>query len=256
MLQHPFFAGVLQGFAAAIGAAGFDILLPAAAEADGDRRFLEQSRRHRLAGVLVLAHGDDTEVRRLAEAGLPVVGVDTGRGLAGVGCVTSANAEGAALAVRHLHELGHTRIATIAGPGESIAGADRLRGYLDALAELGLERCEEWIVRGDFDRVSGRVAAEQLLALDERPTAVFASSDVAAVELLEVTTRFAVVGFDDLDFARDTSPSLTTIRQDRECLGAAAAELLAELIDEGEGAARTVSVPVELVVRESSRARG
>jgi LacI family transcriptional regulator len=255
MLQHPFFAGVLQGFAAAIGAAGFDILLPAAAEADGDRRFLEQSRRHRLAGVLVLAHGDDTEVRRLAEAGLPVVGVDTGRGLAGVGCVTSANAEGAALAVRHLHERGHTRIATIAGPEESIAGAERLRGYLETLAELGLQRRPEWIVRGDFDRASGRDGAQELAALADPPTAVFAASDVAAAAVLDVAPDLAVVGFDDLDFARDTTPPLTTIRQHREQLGAAAADLLVELIEGGGSAARTVSVPVELVVRDSSRAR-
>jgi LacI family transcriptional regulator len=254
MLQHPFFAGVLQGFAAAVGAAGFDILLPAAAEADGDRRFLEQSRRHRLAGVVVLAHGDDAEVRRLAEAGLPVVGVDTGRGLSGVGCVTSANAEGAALAVRHLHERGHVRIATLAGPEEPTAAEDRLRGYLDTLAELGLEQRPEWIVHGDFDRASGREGAASLLALAEPPTAVFATSDVAAAGLLDVTTDLAVVGFDDLDFARDTTPPLTTIRQDRERLGAAAAELLVELVERGESAARTISIPVELVVRESSRA--
>lgn len=259
MLQHPFFAGVLQGFATAIGAAGFDILLPAAAEADGDRRFLEQSRRHRLAGVLVLAHGDDAEVRRLADAGLPVVGVDVGRGLPGVGCVTSANADGAALAVGHLHALGHTRIATIAGPPETLTGADRLRGYRDALRELGLEERREWIVDGDFEATSGAAGAERLLALSEPPTAVFASSDVTAAAVLEVVrargASIAVVGFDDLDLAATTTPPLTTIRQDRGWLGATAASLLTELIRDGESAARTIAVPVELVVRESSRAR-
>jgi LacI family transcriptional regulator len=253
-LQHPFLSGVLQSFVGAVGGDGYDVLIPAIAEADGDHRFLEQIRRHRLAGMVVLADRDDAEVVRVTEADFPVVGIDVDFGVRGAGCVTSANAEGARLAVRHLHELGHRRIATICGTRGTLAAEERLRGYRLEMAALRLAVAPEWVEQGDFDDDDG-AAAERLLSLPEPPTAVFAACDLSAATALEAAARrgarLAVVGFDDGELAARTTPPLTTIRQDRARLGAEAARLLAAMVEHGESAARTITVPVELVVRES-----
>ena len=123
--------------------------------------------------------------------------------------VASDNVGGARLAVRHLHSLGHTRIATITGAAESRPGADRLLGYRAELQALGLDARPEYEQVGDFYRESGEAAMRALLALREPPTAVFVAADMMAVGAIEavrsaglrVPEDVALVGFDDMQLA-------------------------------------------------------
>jgi LacI family transcriptional regulator len=172
--------------------------------------------------------------------------------------VSSDSVEGARLAVRHLHDLGHTRIATIAGLPDTKPGGDRLRGYRVELAARGLEAIERV---GDFYAESGEAAMRELLELPDPPTAVFAASDMMALGAitaiaavgLRVPEDISVVGFDDIAAARLAQPRLTTIRHDKVGLGlAAAAALVDEIERPGAAAPAPVTLPVELVVRESS----
>jgi LacI family transcriptional regulator len=261
-LQHPFFARVLDGFASVVGAAGYDMLFPTAERRS--HHFLAHARQNRLAGVLVLGDTGDEEIEELVRAELPVVCVDLQVEGSNAGCITSTNLEGAGLAVRHLHALGHERIATVTGDPGTLAADERLRGYREAMAALGLPVRERWVLRGRFDTATGKAALPQLLACPERPTAVFAGSDMIASGLLDaaldlgvdVPRDLAVVGFDDLDFAERTQPPLTTIRQQRFRLGQAAGALLVEMVPAPAARATTVRVPVELVVRTSCGAAG
>ena len=202
----------------------------------------------------------DPEIPKLLDAGMPLVAVD----LEVVGdhatWVSSDNVGGARLAVRHLHDLGHTRIATITGLVETKPGSERLEGYRSEMESLGLATPPEYERGGDFYADSGEVAMRALLALPEPPTAVFAASDEMAIGAIgaargagvAVPKGISLVGFDDSRLAALVQPPLTTVSQDRIGLGLAAARALAATIEHPDEAPAPSVLPVELVVRESS----
>jgi LacI family repressor for deo operon, udp, cdd, tsx, nupC, and nupG len=174
--------------------------------------------------------------------------------------IASDNASGARLAIRHLHALGHRRVAHVTGPEGNVLTTARREGMLAERARLGLPARDEWIIRGDFSLESGRSAAQRILAMSERPTAVFCSADMVAFGLisgltargLRVPEDISVVGFDDIEMSQYYVPPLTTIRQDRQRLGREAANALMSRISSGSVPAELDLVPVELVVRDST----
>jgi LacI family transcriptional regulator, galactose operon repressor len=206
--------------------------------------------------------GEDVEVRRLTRSGLPCVGVDVALSGPATEYVMSDNPAGAAMAVEHLHGLGHRRIATITGLIETRPGADRLKGYRDALRAHGLAYRDEYVAYGDFYVESGQQAMTRLLDLDEPPTAVVCASDLMALGAiravadrgLSVPRDVSIVGFGDIQLAGHVQPPLTTLRQDRARLGAEAGRALTRLIAAEPAAPDATTLPVELVVRASTAA--
>jgi LacI family transcriptional regulator len=146
----------------------------------------------------------------------------------------------AAAMTRHLIGLGHRRIGFVIGNTDQSASPMRTQGYHDALSEAGLPIDDKLITQGLFTYRSGLEAGETLLALDEPPTAIFASNDDMAAAVVNVAHRkgynvpadLTVVGFDDTEFARSIWPELTTIRQPVAEMSRAAMELLVEEIRE------------------------
>jgi LacI family transcriptional regulator len=266
-LQHPFFLEVLVGLKHSLGDQGYDLLLFSSerpGSSVGRHSYARQARHHRVDGIVALAveDTDDSEIRKLVEANTPVVGVDLVVAGSRATYVASDNLGGARLAVEHLHSLGHTRIAHIVGLAHTKPAADRLLGYRAEVHALGLEQRPEYEVQGDFYTESGEEAMRALLALPEPPTAVFAASDLMAVGAVKAVEDaglrcpddVAVVGFDDVQLAELVSPALTTIRQDKRGLGAAAARSLVQMIDDPAAVPPVWTLPIELVVRESSGA--
>lgn len=264
-IGHPFFQEVLVGLKHGLGDSGYDVLLFASEQPhssrDGKHSYLRRARHHRVDGVVLMGvDRDDPEVEKLLESNMPLIAVDLDVVGERASYVASDNVGGARLAVRHLHELGHRRIATIAGPEETKPGADRLLGYRAELQALGVERRDDYEQAGDFYSESGEVAMRALLELAEPPTAVFAAADLMAVGAikaandagLRVPGDLAVVGFDDIQLAGLLNPSLTTIRQDKPGLGLAAARALVEQIERPHISPPALTLPVELVVRASS----
>ena len=206
----------------------------------------------------------DADVRLLAAAGVPCVAVDAELGGSRSGFVTSENSEGAAAAVRHLHALGHERIATVTGPLSTMPGADRLDGYRAEHERLGLPVRDEYVLEGDFYDESGRAATQRLLALEEPPTAIFAASDLMAAGVLagareaglRVPDDLAVIGFDDISLASLIQPSLTTVRQDMTAIGAATADGLLRMVEDADAPPPHEFVATELVVRGSCGGSG
>ena len=263
-LQHPFFLEVLVGLKHTLGADGYDVLLFAHEQPGagvGPDGFARRARHHGVDGIVALAVDDaeEPELQRLLASGTPVVAVDLELAGPRASYVASDNIGGARLAVRHLHGLGHARIATIAGLAHTKPAADRLLGYRDELQQLGLPQRPGYEADGDFYVETGEAAMRSLLALDEPPTAVFAASDMMAVGAIKALEDaglrcpddVAVVGFDDIQLAELVSPALTTVRQDKRSLGAAAARSLVQLIDDADAAPHVSVLPVELVVRDS-----
>ena len=267
-LQHPFFHEVLVGLKNAIGSGGYDLLLFAAENPGngyGTHSYLKRSRHHNTEGVVLMGTDpEDPEVRRLVRSEMPTVGVDVALEGPSTTYVISDNVDGASRAVRHFHSIGHRRIATITGMLDTRTGSDRLRGYRQALQACGLAYRDEYVAYGDFYVESGRRAMADLLSLDEPPTAVFAASDMMALGAiravgdagLNVPADVSVIGFDDIQLADHMNPPLTTVRQDKAGLGAAAGSALVRLIDgEPDDVTESTVLPVELVRRGSTRPR-
>ena len=171
--------------------------------------------------------------------------------------------------MRHLYDLGHRKIAHVTGPESNVLTKERREGMVAERKLLGLETRPEWIIRGDFSVESGLQAAEKIVAMKDRPTAVFCASDEVAFGLvsglkdhaLHVPEDISVVGFDDIDLAQVFVPSLTTIRQDRHRIGARAAEMLLNRLSSGGASSREADtgpevLSVELVARESTSRAG
>ncbi len=184
-IQHPFFHEVLVGIKTRLGAAGYDLLLFASAEPGngyGTHSYLKRCNHHHVDGAVLMGlSADDPEVDRLARSSLPCVSVDVEFQGLHSSWVSSDSYQGADLAVKHLMECGHTRIAHIAGPLETTPGRERLAGFRRAIERAGLGYYDELVVYGDFYYESGLAAMEKLLALDAPPTAVFAASDMMAM---------------------------------------------------------------------------
>lgn len=183
------------------------------------------------------------------------------------------NYGGACQAVRHLLELGHTRIGFISGldaepetpEGEQQGGYERndaherLRGYGESLEAAGVPVRPEYVAHGDFTKESGERAALKLLRLPSPPTALFVSGDAmalgaihAAQDLgLKVPDDLSVVGFDDLPVAAASRPGLTTVRQPLQRMGEVAVQMLADLAA-GDEVTMPSPFSTELVQREST----
>jgi LacI family transcriptional regulator len=176
------------------------------------------------------------------------------------------NRAGARLAVDHLLDLGHRRIALIGGPEDNADAAERRLGYREALAARGIEPDERLELPGDFREDSGFAAGEELVRRawkGDAPTAVFAANDAMAIGCLaglrskgqQVPEDLSLVGFDDVPNARFLTPALTTVRVPIAEVGGRAIERLLGTIDEqtGEGALREVVAPT-LSIRDSTLA--
>ncbi|MBP2705584.1 LacI family DNA-binding transcriptional regulator [Microbispora sp. RL4-1S] len=259
--RHPYFQEILIGLKTALSGRGYHLLLLATSEEKPEESYVHAVRRHNLDGVVMIDSGNrDPSLGYLAESGIACVSLD--RPLEGprTTYVTSDNVGGARQAVRHLYEQGRRSIATISGPAGTGPGTDRLRGYVEELAALGLSQRPEHVVEGDFYLSGGVAAMRRLLRAPEQPDAVFVAGDEMAVGALraiaeaglKVPEDIAVVGFDDIELAGLVIPGLTTVAQDKAGIGAAAAEAVVAMIN-GADAPPPQVLPTTLVVRGSSR---
>jgi DNA-binding LacI/PurR family transcriptional regulator len=164
-------------------------------------------------------------------------------------------------ATRHLIDLGHRRIAYIGDRGGFQSDSERREGYKKALASVDIAYAPELIRQADSTPDTAMQAVDQLLALDEPPTALFCYNDITAVGALLAARRhgckvpddLSVMGFDDLPLASYLNPTLTTIRQPMRDMGRQATSILFRLLD-GAAVENSARVRGELIVRESTSA--
>ncbi|MGC9975054.1 MAG: substrate-binding domain-containing protein, partial [Gaiellaceae bacterium] len=265
--RHPFFDDVLFGIRtrADTGNADLLVLTGLSGQVSGEpTHYLDLCRRHGADGIILGAFlPEEPELAVLMVSGFPCVAIDTQLIGQRAGFVTSDNVGGAFAAVRHLAEQGRRRIAYVGGWGPEPAHIDRRLGYESALGGLGLESREEYVLLGGWLHERAHDLTGQMLELAEPPDAIFCASDVMAIGAmraieqagLRVPEDIAVVGFDDTEYAQIAVPSLTSVRQDRVGLGAAAVEALLRMLDAPESPPPSILLPVELIVRESSTAR-
>lgn len=213
----------------------------------------------RVDGVIVLTGRlTDEQIREYAKR-VPIV--VTGRTMKGsnIASMRVDDFKGAYRATQHLLELGHRRIAHIAGPQDHADSVERLKGYRRALEDGGLHFDAKLVAYADFHEPSGALAINQLLDARQSFSAVFASNDQTAYGArlalyqrgIQVPEDVSLIGFDDLPGSRYVIPPLSTIHQPVYELGQAAARVLLKLI---EGGKSRVALPEpQLVARESTQ---
>ncbi|HEY0450722.1 LacI family DNA-binding transcriptional regulator [Actinophytocola sp.] len=266
---NPFFNDVARGVEDAARAEDIAVYLcNSNQDAAREREYLERLREQRVQGVLITPI--DPRGAQLAEMpgrGTPVVLVDC-QAPDATWCSVAVDDElGGELALTHLLEAGHERVAFVGGPRSVPQVRDRYRGALRALAAAGRPSSALVLLETEALQVAeGRRAGERLAGLPAatRPTAAFCANDLLALGLLQAMTRLgrsvpadlAVVGYDDIEFAEAAAVPLTSVRQPRELLGRTAARLLFEEAAGGAGHVHEqVRFRPELVVRASTRVR-
>jgi LacI family transcriptional regulator len=226
------------------------------------RRWLENMATRRSDGVLlVLSQLSPGQQAHLDDLGIPVVIVDpAGQPGPDVPSVGATNWAGGLSATEHLLGLGHRRIAVIGGPGDVVCARARVDGYRAAMRAAGLSVRPDYVRPGDFTSRTGYQQTQELLALSEPPTAIFACADSMArgayeacyEQGLRVPDDVSVVGFDDLDAARWAIPPLTTVRQPLTEMAGMATRMLLSLIDGEELDTTRVELATPLVLRAST----
>ncbi len=177
-----------------------------------------------------------------------------------INCIGIDNRRAAHDVVKHLIKLGHTKIATIAGDLSTQAGKMRMQGFQEALGEAGITIAPDYISHGDFLRSQARTAAIKLLKLKDRPTAVFAASDVMALELIDVARShnlnipndLSIVGFDDNPLNMNSSVRLTTVSQPLTEMGRLGVEQLQQISDAQTALPVKLMLPAKLITRAST----
>lgn len=258
-VHGDFFSEVIRGIDLAARKAGYHILVSGSHSSREEMLEVLEAMHGRVDGLVVMS--PDIAVSAIREQlpdRLPLVLLNSTAD--GHSAITIDNYSGANAMVRHLGELGHTRVAFIKGPERNADAAERLRGYRQGMRQIGGGTPVELEFAGEFSEESGFAAATSILALDQRPTAIFAANDAMAVGALSaiagsglaVPADISVVGFDDIPIARYLAPPLTTVKVNIAELGRRAFEAVIESVERGaQGAPRQECIPTSLVVRQS-----
>jgi DNA-binding LacI/PurR family transcriptional regulator len=262
-VANPFCTDVVRGAEDAIEAAGsLAVVCNSGEDAARERRHLDLLEQQRVQGVLItpVDGGRDAELARLIGRGIPVVLVDRGSGRRDRCSVAVDDVLGGRIAGDHLRERGHVTVAFAGGPMSIPQVSDRHKGFTAALRGRAEVRT---VVTPTLTVAAGRLAGAEIADLDpgERPTAIFCANDLLALGVLQEMTQrrirvprdVAILGYDDIDFAAAAAVPLSSVRQPREQLGRAAAQLLLEEANQPDRHEhRHVLFQPELVVREST----
>lgn len=261
-LMNPIFPPIIRGIEHVLQAQGYTVLIANTDSHDEVEVSAFESLLQRRVDGFILATGrldDQPVVEEAATADVPVVLVNRDSGVGRYPLVSGDNARGIELAVTHLVELGHPRIIHVAGPPNFSTTRTRAEAFEAAATRAGVEH--DTIYATALSTDAGFEAAEKLLSDNGvAPSALVAGNDLVALGLirrlrvqgLRCPDEVSVVGFNDMPFAGDFWPPLTTVRMPLREIGAEAARLLLRGIEVGEQEAATLTLPVSLVVRGST----
>lgn len=264
-IGNPFFTDVARGAERRAAQLNLTVLFGTSDDdAARERSYIDAFDEQRVFGLLVSPVGDDlSRMETLQSRGTPVVLVDRDATGTPFSSVAVDDISGGRLAAEHLCSTGRRRLAFVGGPRTLRQVRDRLLGAQAAVAEFAGATLEV-IDTDELSVLAGRSVGEQLRARrpDERPEAVFCANDLLAIGVLQALTLIgdlqvprdiALVGYDDIDFARSAVVPLSSIRQPSTQIGTTAIDLLAAVSDGGEP--RHIVYQPELVVRASTAAR-
>jgi LacI family transcriptional regulator len=262
-LTNPLFPPILRGIEDRLEKAGYTPLT-ANTDNDPERELLDSQtmRARQVDGIIAATARRDHRLHdALLEAGIELVLVNRRQEELPVSSATADDRMGMRLSVEHLLALGHTRIAHLAGPLDYSTGLDRHESFFETMRSAGLDPDPELVVVAEaFTEPEGARLCDQLMGRGRDFTAIAAGNDLLALGCYDVLAErgvrcpeeLSVAGFNDMPFAARFQPPLTTIHIPHYEIGAAAAELMLERLQDGESPPREIRLEPSLVARGST----
>jgi len=259
-ITHHFFGKVLNEFKKHIELNGYDLLFLSKSLGNNPKfSYYEHCIQKGVDGVILLCTNINEEhIKRLLESSIPSVSIDSNTDL--TNCVHTNNYKCVYEAVEYLIKKGHRKIAHIAGALKTFIGAERLRGYKDALHDYGIPFRDDYVLKGnEYSYNQGYLRGMDIAKMTDKPTAVVCASDDLAIGLMhafdevgiKVPDDISVIGFDNNELARFTRPSLTTINQNKEKIATEAAKILLAKIQNPKRKLVKKVIEGQLIERES-----
>lgn len=258
--NNPFFAEVMAGVEQYCQKNQYNLII---ATTGGDAKRLQQNLQtlihKQVDGVLLMCGDSRFQADMELTVPLPLVVMDWWFTELNADKILENSERGGYLATKSMVDAGHQKIGIITGNLRKSVAKNRLQGYKKALSEANIVLNPDWIVESHFDFEGGIVGAQKLLALSDRPTAIFCCSDTIAIgayqaiqnQGLRIPQDISIMGYDDIELARYLFPSLSTISQPKAELGKLAVETLLQRIQEPNENYRTLVLEPTCILRES-----
>lgn len=260
--SDPFFSEFIAGVGNTASLFDYDILVSTRAPGKSELETYKQNvQSRRVDGfILVRTRRQDPRIKYLRETGFPFVSFGRTEGPLDYPFVDEDSEYGMRLAVNHLYELGHRRIACIYPPSELNFTLDRLSGVQCRMKELGLQITDDWFIQGALTQESGYENANKLMGLTNKPTAIICCNDLMALGAMSaiqergliVGKDISVTGFDNIPLAEHSHPQLTTLTQPIYKIGSLVCEILIKSIRDEKIDENQIILKPELIVRQSS----
>ncbi len=261
---NPFFIPVIQAIEDVVEARGYSVMISQShRQAEDERRILKHFEMLQVSGIILIPTLEETAyLTGLSGRGMPLVVV--GRTTPGLACISIDNLEGGRMVGRHFLDTGRRSFgAVISGEGHNAPERERLAGLQAELEGAGYSLPDQWVFKaGRSGTNGGRLAAGRWLELDERPSAIFCSTDRLAIGFMHalrqagvhIPGEVVVAGFDDIPFSEYLEVPPTTVAYPKYQLGKLAAERLLQMIENPNPdlAAEHTLLEPQLIVRESS----
>ncbi|EPZ45144.1 LacI family DNA-binding transcriptional regulator [Alicyclobacillus acidoterrestris] len=252
-VANPFFAEVARGTEEAAIESGFTVILCNSNwDLEREKMYLNVLKGRGVEGVIII--GNRSPERDLIRTLSPVPCVFVDRKVTSDESYIYVDHEkGARIATEKLISIGCKRIAHVTGPRKSTSARARLSGYLKTMKKHGLETT---VLQGNFRFSGGYEAAKKAFTSDCPPDGIFAGNDMMAIGVIQAANELgirvpddvSIVGYDDIDMAKCTSPSLTTVRQPANEMGRAAFSLFKNRVSEMK-----IEFDAKLVERKSTK---
>lgn len=262
-LEHSFFSSILQSFKTYVEKRGYEITFVINNLGQTEMNYVDFCNHKGIEGVFILSVSQgNPDVQELLDSNIYCVATD--HYFEKAATIISDNYQGARKATNYLI-TDDNKVGIISGPLTSISSVERLEGFKDAMEQNNKELDEEFIIEAkhyDFD--NGYWAGRVFLEKENRPNSVFVAADLIAMGFIRclqengvrVPEDVEVISFDDIPFAHLFTPSLTTIKQDKEMIGKIAAIRLLDMIEHNEHRNYVKElVPIDLIIRDSTRKR-
>lgn len=259
-ISNPFYTEIIKGIEDVAIEQGYNILLCETHSSPSRETIYFNLLRNRVAdGIISMDPTVNKEKLLDIASKYPVVQCSEYDEDGTISYATINNKLAAYHAVKHLIKIGHKKIALINSHNKFLYARERRQGYEKALKEFNLPINLDWIYNTDnLEFEQGQRAMRKLLSINERPTAIFAVSDILAIGALkeinssglQVPKDIAIIGFDKISFSNMTHPTLTTISQPRYKMGTTAVTMLIDKIKGRQ--VESVVLDHELVIRDST----
>lgn len=260
-LANDFFIRILKGCTIQAEALGYNLVLYTAA-VDQPDLILRACISKDIDGLLIMGSGKvENILGKISETGIPFMLVGRATKIENIPFISPDNEDGVYQAICHLIAQGKKEIAFIGQEDDPITHESRFSGYLKAMREHQLNIHQEWIVSASSTYPGGYYAMKEILQLSNRPDAIFCFSDGVAIESLSALSEFgvrvpqdiALVSCDNIPVSQSTQPPLTTINIPLEEIGKLATRYLINKIADYHFEIPSQIVPVDLIIRESSK---